>query len=61
MLFDFYMDEASPFYIVDVGLCKPIGGNIPTRSFRGRYWRKMISWKGMECTPSLSLDMEVAL
>ncbi|KAF8410071.1 hypothetical protein HHK36_002593 [Tetracentron sinense] len=58
MLFDFYMDETSPFSgkrkttsVVDVGLCKPVSGWILARSFRGRDRRKMISWKDMECTP----------
>ncbi|KAM1289441.1 hypothetical protein ACFX13_017073 [Malus domestica] len=57
MLFDYYMDEASPSSekrrstsVVDVGLCKPISGQIVARSFRGRDRRKMISWKDMECT-----------
>ncbi|BFG18387.1 hypothetical protein CerSpe_046610 [Prunus speciosa] len=58
MLFDYYMDEASPSSekrlstsVVDVGLCKPVIGQLVARSFRGRDRRKMISWKDMECTP----------
>jgi THO complex subunit 5 len=58
MLFDYYMDEASPSSekrkstsVVDVGLCKPVSGQLIARSFRGRDRRKMISWKDMECTP----------
>ncbi|XP_065881136.1 THO complex subunit 5B-like [Euphorbia lathyris] len=53
MLFDYLMDEASPFQkrstsVVDVGLCKPVIGKLLARSFRGRDRRKMISWKDME-------------
>ncbi|XP_004291099.1 PREDICTED: THO complex subunit 5A [Fragaria vesca subsp. vesca] len=58
MLFDYYMDEASPSSekrkstsVVDVGLCKPVSGQLIARSFRGRDRRKMISWKDMECNP----------
>ncbi|OVA15826.1 THO complex [Macleaya cordata] len=58
MLFDFYLQEASPSSemrkstsVVDVGLCKPASGSILSRSFRGRDRRKMISWKDIECTP----------
>ncbi|XP_050363729.1 THO complex subunit 5A [Argentina anserina] len=58
MLFDYYMDEASPSSekrkstsVVDVGLCKPVIGQLITRSYRGRDRRKMISWKDMECAP----------
>ncbi|XP_058097167.1 THO complex subunit 5A [Magnolia sinica] len=58
MLFDFQMDQASALSVsrkstsvIEVGLCKPIGGRILTRSFRGRDRRKMISWKDVECTP----------
>ncbi|KAK6256582.1 hypothetical protein QUC31_000041 [Theobroma cacao] len=57
MLFDYYMDEASPSSekrksssVIDVGLCKPVSGRLLARSFRGRDRRKMISWKDMECT-----------
>lgn len=54
MLFDYFMDEASPSAkctsVVDVGLCKPVSGSLLARSFRGRDRRKMISWKDMECT-----------
>ncbi|OMO78927.1 THO complex, subunit 5 [Corchorus capsularis] len=57
MLFDYYMDEASPSSekrksssVIDVGLCKPVSGRLVARSFRGRDRRKMISWKDMECT-----------
>lgn len=52
MLFDYYLDEASPSSgkgestsIVDVGLSKPIMGSLLTRSLRGRDRRKIISWK----------------
>lgn len=58
MLFDVYILEASPTStstkrnsVVDIGMCKPVSGNILARSFRGRDRRKMISWKDMECTP----------
>ncbi|XP_057974037.1 THO complex subunit 5A isoform X2 [Malania oleifera] len=58
MLFDFYMDDASSppenrksTSVVDVGLCKPVGGSLLARSFRGRDRRKMLSWKDIECTP----------
>jgi THO complex subunit 5 len=57
MLFDYYMDEASPSSekrkstsVVDVGLSKPVSGRLLARSFRGRDRRKMISWKDVECT-----------
>ncbi|CAK7347536.1 unnamed protein product [Dovyalis caffra] len=54
MLFDYFMDEASPSAkctsVVDVGLCKPVSASLLARSFRGRDRRKMISWKDMECT-----------
>ncbi|CAN6721587.1 unnamed protein product [Malus baccata var. baccata] len=50
MLFDYYMDEASPSSekrhntsVVDVGLCKPVSGQVVAKSFRGRDRRKMIS------------------
>lgn len=54
MLFDYFMDEASPCQkmttsVVDVGLCKPVIGRLLARAFRGRDHRKMISWKDMEC------------
>ncbi|XP_062076871.1 THO complex subunit 5B [Humulus lupulus] len=57
MLFDYYMDDISPSEkrkttsVVDVGLCKPVSGQLVSRSYRGRDRRKMISWKDMECTP----------
>ena len=58
MLFDYFMDEVSSFSekrtatsVVDVGLCKPVCGQLVSRSYRGRDRRKMISWKDMECTP----------
>ncbi|XP_074268875.1 THO complex subunit 5A [Silene latifolia] len=58
MLFDLYLNEASEpseggrcNSVIDVGLCKPVSGGLTTRSFRGRDRRRMISWKGMECTP----------
>ena len=54
VLFVYFIDEASPSAkcssAVDVGLCKPVRGNLLARSFRGRDCRKMISWKGMACT-----------
>ncbi|KAL4334587.1 hypothetical protein GQ457_07G025480 [Hibiscus cannabinus] len=56
MLFDYYMDEETPSEkrktssVIDVGLCKPVSGRLLARAFRGRYRRKMISWKDMECT-----------
>lgn len=57
MLFDYFMDEASPslekrkgISVLDVGLSKPVSGRLLARSFRGRDRRKMISWKDMECT-----------
>ena len=55
MLFDYYLDEASPSpertistSVIDVGLCKPVSGRFLGRSFRGRDRRKMISWKDMK-------------
>ncbi|XWS14706.1 hypothetical protein CRYUN_Cryun35bG0032100 [Craigia yunnanensis] len=57
MLFDYYLDEATPSSerkksssVIDIGLCKPVSGRLLARSFRGRDRRKMISWKDMECT-----------
>ncbi|KAE8715489.1 THO complex subunit 5B [Hibiscus syriacus] len=57
MLFDYYMDEATPSSdkrktssVIDVGLCKPVSGRLLARSYRGRDRRKLISWKDMECT-----------
>ncbi|KAK8580990.1 hypothetical protein V6N13_144044 [Hibiscus sabdariffa] len=57
MLFDYYMDEATPSSdkrktssVMDVGLCKPVSGRLLARSFRGRDRRKMISWKDKECS-----------
>ncbi|XP_020218905.1 THO complex subunit 5B [Cajanus cajan] len=59
MLFDYYLDEASPSSertnctsVVDVGLCKPVNGRFLGRSFRGRDRRKMISWKDMNFNSS---------
>ncbi|KAF4375451.1 hypothetical protein F8388_024110 [Cannabis sativa] len=57
MLFDYYMDDISSsekrktISVVDVGMCKPVNGQLISRSHRGRDRRKMISWKDMECTP----------
>uniref|UniRef100_A0A803N1I3 Uncharacterized protein n=1 Tax=Chenopodium quinoa TaxID=63459 RepID=A0A803N1I3_CHEQI len=51
MLFDLYLNEASQPLEIDIGLCKPVSGDLKARSIRGRDRRKMISWKGMECTP----------
>lgn len=58
MLFDYYMDDLSSSSetrrttsVVDVGLCKPVSGQLVSRSHRGRDRRKMISWKDMECNP----------
>ncbi|PON65073.1 THO complex, subunit [Parasponia andersonii] len=58
MLFDYYMDDISSSSetrkitsVVDIGLCKPVSGQLVSRSYRGRDRRKMISWKDMECTP----------
>ncbi|XP_057428518.1 THO complex subunit 5A [Lotus japonicus] len=55
MLFDYYLDEASPSpertnctSVIDVGLCKPVSGRFLGRSLRGRDRRKMISWKDMK-------------
>ncbi|KAL6504368.1 hypothetical protein OROGR_026291 [Orobanche gracilis] len=59
MLFDFLLDEGnmssysserSCTSVIDVGLCKPVSGELVTRSFRGRDRRKMISWKENICT-----------
>ncbi|KAL6521916.1 hypothetical protein OROMI_031793 [Orobanche minor] len=59
MLFDFLLDdgnlssyssERSCTSVIDVGLCKPVSGELVTRSFRGRDRRKMISWKENICT-----------
>ncbi|KAL8518376.1 hypothetical protein ACS0TY_009673 [Phlomoides rotata] len=36
--------------VIDVGLCKPVRGELVSRSFRGRDRRKMISWKETSCT-----------
>lgn len=58
MLFDYYMDELSSSSekrksttVVDIGLCKPVRGQLVARLYRGRDRRKMISWKDMGCTP----------
>ncbi|KAL5558841.1 hypothetical protein UlMin_035052 [Ulmus minor] len=57
MLFDYYMEEVSnssekrkTTSVVEIGLCKPAGGQLVARSYRGRDRRKMISWKDNECT-----------
>lgn len=58
MLFDFCVDDRVTHSekrmstsVIDVGLCKPIDGQLVARSFRGRDRRKMISWKDNICTP----------
>ncbi|KAI5656191.1 hypothetical protein M9H77_24984 [Catharanthus roseus] len=58
MLFDFYMDDddfslkkRENTSVIDVGLCKPVSGELVARSFRGRDRRKLISWKDDFCTP----------
>lgn len=58
MLFDFYMEDGDSSAkkrentsVIDVGLCKPVSGELVARSFRGRDRRKMISWKDNICTP----------
>lgn len=58
MLFDYYMDDTSSSSetrkstsVIDVGLCKPVSGQLVSRLNRGRDRRKMISWKDMGCTP----------
>lgn len=56
MLFDFFVDDGNvsserrSTSVIDVGLCKPVSGELVTRSFRGRDRRKMISWKESNCT-----------
>lgn len=55
MLFDFFFNdgpssERRSTSVIDVGLCKPVRGELITRSFRGRDRRKMISWKERICT-----------
>nr|CAD1826232.1 unnamed protein product [Ananas comosus var. bracteatus] len=55
MLYDFHFDECrekrKSTSVIDVGLCKPVGGTILTRAVRGRDRRRMISWKVEDCTP----------
>lgn len=58
LLFDFYVEDGSSSSekrrstsVIDVGLCKPMTGQLLARSFRGRDHRKMISWKDGSCTP----------
>ncbi|MCD7461538.1 THO complex subunit 5B [Datura stramonium] len=58
LLFDFYVedggsssDKRRSTSVIDVGLCKPMTGQLVARSFRGRDHRKMISWKDSSCTP----------
>lgn len=58
MLFDFQFNELQTrsqtmmksSSVIDVGLCKPVTGNITSRSVRGRDRRKIASWKNMDCT-----------
>ncbi|KAH6823157.1 THO complex [Perilla frutescens var. hirtella] len=56
MLFDFFFNDGNlsserrSNSVIDVGLCKPVSGELVTRSFRGRDRRKMISWKESTCT-----------
>ncbi|XP_047960714.1 THO complex subunit 5A isoform X2 [Salvia hispanica] len=56
MLFDFFFNDGNLSCerrynsVLDVGLCKPINGELVSRSFRGRDRRKMISWKERSCT-----------
>lgn len=58
LLFDFYVEDGGSASekrrstsVIDVGLCKPMTGQLVARSFRGRDHRKMISWKDSSCTP----------
>lgn len=58
LLFDFYVEDGGSSSekrrstsVIDVGLCKPMTGELVARSFRGRDHRKMISWKDGFCTP----------
>lgn len=58
LLFDFYVEDRGSSSekrrstsVIDVGLCKPMTGELVARSFRGRDHRKMISWKDGSCTP----------
>ncbi|KAH0684908.1 hypothetical protein KY285_022635 [Solanum tuberosum] len=58
LLFDFYVEDGGSSSekrrstsVIDVGLCKPMTGELVARSFRGRDHRKMISWKDGSCTP----------
>lgn len=55
MLFDFHFgvqhDKRMITSVIDVGLCKPVSGALLARSVRGRDRRKMLSWKGMGCSP----------
>ncbi|XP_057765658.1 THO complex subunit 5B isoform X1 [Salvia miltiorrhiza] len=56
MLFDFFFNDGNMSSerrytsVIDVGLCKPVNGELVSRSFRGRDRRKMISWKERTCT-----------
>lgn len=56
MLFDFFFSDGNlsserrHTSVIDVGLCKPVNGELASRSFRGRDRRKMISWKERTCT-----------
>lgn len=56
MLFDFFFNDGNLACerrynsVLDVGLCKPVNGELVSRSFRGRDRRKMISWKERSCT-----------
>ncbi|XP_042052732.1 THO complex subunit 5A-like [Salvia splendens] len=56
MLFDFLFNDGNLSCerrynsVLDVGLCKPVNGELVSRSFRGRDRRKMISWKERSCT-----------
>ncbi|XP_042049285.1 THO complex subunit 5B-like [Salvia splendens] len=56
MLFDFFFNDGNLSCkrryntVLDVGLCKPVNGELVSRSFRGRDRRKMISWKERSCT-----------
>lgn len=58
LLFDFYVEDGvsssekrRSTSVIDVGLGKPMTGQLVARSFRGRDHRKMISWKDGSCTP----------
>ncbi|CAN4122668.1 unnamed protein product [Withania somnifera] len=58
LLFDFYVEyggssseKRRSTSVIDVGLSKPMTGQLVARSFRGRDHRKLISWKDGSCTP----------